>query len=170
MRLNSGNNIDEYRYTSNSDSDRQKRREPVEVSSRSAKMLKKAFYDENNMMGRDSLFYILKKQYPKTHPTEDEIETWLKRQEVQQIYGATRKGGGSDRFYPTKPWANISIDLIDFSKKVGPGNMKCMLVVIDNFSRFMMTRPMVNKTAAITARHLESMLERQSGILTRARR
>ena len=50
--------------SSNSDSDRQKRREPVEVSSRSAKMLKKAFYDENNMMGRDSLFYILKKQYP----------------------------------------------------------------------------------------------------------
>ena len=43
-------------------------------------MLKKAFYDENNMMGRDSLFYILKRQYPKTHPTEDEIETWLKRQ------------------------------------------------------------------------------------------
>ena len=83
--------------SSNSDSDRQKRREPVEVSSRSAKMLKKAFYDENNMMGRDSLFYILKKQYPKTHPTEDEIETWLKRQEVQQIYGATRKGGSSDR-------------------------------------------------------------------------
>ena len=145
--------------SSNSDSDRQKRREPVEVSSRSAKMLKKAFYDENNMMGRDSLFYILKKQYPKTHPTEDEIETWLKRQEVQQIYGATRKGGSSDRFYPTKPWANISIDLIDFSKKVGPGNMKHMLVVIDNFSRFMMTRPMVNKTAAITARHLESILD-----------
>ena len=105
---------------SSSNSDRQKRREPVEVSSRSAKMLKKAFYDENNMMGRDSLFYILKKQCPKTHPTEDEIETWLKRQEVQQIYGATRKGGSSDRFYPTKPWANISIDLIDFSNKVGP--------------------------------------------------
>jgi len=156
--------------SSNSDSDRQKRREPVEVSSRSAKMLKKAFYDENNMMGRDSLFYILKKQYPKTHPTEDEIETWLKRQEVQQIYGATRKGGSSDRFYPTKPWANISIDLIDFSNKVGPGNMKYILVVIDNFSRFMMTRPMVNKTAAITARHLESILDEIKQDLTRAKR
>ena len=67
----------------------------MEVSSRSAKMLKKAFYDENNMMGRDSLFYILKKQYPKTHPTEDEIETWLKRQEVQQIlcYSASEGWG-----------------------------------------------------------------------------
>ena len=71
--------------SSNSDSDRQKRREPVEVSSRSAKMLKKAFYDENNMMGRDSLFYILKKQYPKTHPTEDEIETWLKRRRCSRF-------------------------------------------------------------------------------------
>ena len=107
----------------------------MEVSSRSAKMLKKAFYGENNIMGRDSLFYILKKQCPKTHPTEDEIETWLKRQEVQQIYGATRKGGSSDRFYPTEPWANISIDLIDFSNKVGPGNMKYILVVIDNFAQ-----------------------------------
>ena len=37
--------------------------------------------------------------------------------------------------------------------------MKCTLVVIDNFSRFMMTRPMVNKTAAVTARHLESILD-----------
>lgn len=102
--------------SSNSDSDRQKRREPVEVSSRSAKMLKKAFYDDNNMMGRDSLFYILPKQaVPPDPPDQDEIETWLKRQEVHQIYGATRKGGSSDRFYPTKPWANISIDLIDFS-------------------------------------------------------
>ena len=55
--------------SSNSDSDRQKRREPVEVSSRSAKMLKKAFYDENNMMGRDSLFYILKRQYCTPRPT-----------------------------------------------------------------------------------------------------
>ena len=37
--------------------------------------------------------------------------------------------------------------------------MKYILVVIDNFSRFMMTRPMVNKSAAITARHLESTLD-----------
>ena len=71
--------------------------------------------------------YILKKQYPKTHPTENEIETWLKRQEVHHIsaYCVTRKGGSSndrfsDRFYPTKPRANISIDLIDVSKTVGP--------------------------------------------------
>ena len=70
--------------------------------------IRKAYYDEGNLFGRDALFHLLKKKYPKSHPSKNEIEAWLGKQELQQLHKQTRKGGATDRFRPSKPWDNIS--------------------------------------------------------------
>jgi len=121
--------------------------------------IRKAYYDEGNLFGRDALFHLLKKKYPKSHPSKNEIEAWLGKQELQQLHKQTRKGGATDRFRPSKPWDNISMDLIDYSGRSAPNGKKYILVVVDNFSRFVLVRPMLNKEAKTTARHLTSILD-----------
>ena len=118
----------------------------------------KAYYEEGNFFGRDALFHLLKKTYPRSHPSKNEIEAWLANQELQQIHKQTRRGGATDRFRPSRPWNNISMDLIDYSGRSAPNANKYILVVIDNFSRFVIVRPMLNKTAKTTARLLEQIL------------
>ena len=100
--------------------------------------IRKACYDEGNLFGRDALFHLLKKKYPKSHPSKNEIEAWLGKQELQQLHKQTRKGGATDRFRPSKPWDNISMDLIDYSGRSAPNGKKYILVVVDNFSRFVL--------------------------------
>lgn len=63
----------------------------------------------------------------------------------------------SDR--PFKPWQNISMDLIDFSQNALPQAPKYILVVVDNYSRYMFAKTMVNKTAETTAKNLEKILD-----------
>ena len=109
--------------------------------------IRKACYDEGNLFGRDALFHLLKKKHPKSHPSKNEIEAWLGKQELQQLHKQTRKGGATDRFRPSKPWDNISMDLIDYSGRSAPNGKKYILVVVDNFSRFALVRPMLNKEA-----------------------
>ena len=121
--------------------------------------IRKAYYDEGNLFGRDALFHLLKKKHPKSHPSKNEIEAWLGKQELQQLHKQTRKGGATDRFRPSKPWDNISMDLIDYSGRSAPNGKKYILVVVDNFSRFVLARPMLNKEAKTTARHLTSILD-----------
>ena len=122
------------------------------------KILQKVYYTEGNFIGRDALLYLLKKRMPSNHPSSRQIQAWLKKQELQQLYQGTRSGGGTDRFRPMKPWQNISMDLIDYSQNAAPNAKKYVLVVIDNFSRFMIARPMLDKTSKTTERHLRDIL------------
>lgn len=122
------------------------------------KIMQRIYYQEQNFLGRDSLFHIVKQRF-KPHPSIRQINAWLKKQELQQLFQGTRSGGGTDRFRPMKPWQNISIDLIDFSQNAAPNAQKYILVCIDNFSRYMYTRTMVNKEAATTAKKLEEILD-----------
>ena len=85
---------------------------------------------------------------------------WLKQQKIAQLYAQTRKGGVTDTFKPTKPWYQMSMDLIDFTNKPGRSGMRYILVVIDNFSRYMMTLALTDKTAAKTAVGLRKVLDK----------
>ena len=51
------------------------------------------------------------------------------------------------------------MDLIDYSGRSAPNGKKYILVVVDNFSRFVLVRPMLNKEAKTTAPHLTSILD-----------
>ena len=131
-----------------------------EVSAKSQKTLKTYYYDKGFTYGRDGLFELLKKKQPKSHPSKEEIELWLKQQKIAQLYAQTRKGGVTDTFKPTKPWCQMSMDLIDFTNKPGRSGMRYILVVIDNFSRYMMTVALTDKTAAKTAVGLRKVLDK----------
>ena len=91
-----------------------------EVSNKSQKTLKTYYYEKGFTYGRDGM---LKKQ-PKSHPSKEEIELWLKQQKIAQLYAQTRKGGVAGTFKPTKPWYQMSMDLIDFTNKPGRSGMR----------------------------------------------
>ncbi len=62
--------------------------------------IRKAYYDEGNLFGRDALFHLLKKKYPKSHPSKNEIEAWLGKQELQQYTNKLEKVGQPTGFVP----------------------------------------------------------------------
>ena len=133
--------------------------EEVKIKRRSEQLLKTYYYTKGYTFGRDGLFHSLQKAYPKTHPTKEEIAAWLKNQKLAQLYAQTRKGGTTNRFHPTTPWQSISFDLIDFVNKPAKG-YAYILVMIDNFSRYMVTEPMKNKTAKVTAVAFRAIIDR----------
>lgn len=130
------------------------------VSPRSEKTLNTYYYEKGFTYGRDGLFELLKKKQPKSHPSKEEIELWLKQQKIAQLYAQTRKGGVTDAFRPTKPWYQLSMDLIDFTNKPGRSGMRYILVVLDNFSRYMVAVPLTDKTATKTAVGLRKVLDK----------
>ena len=77
-----------------------------EVSAKSQKTLKTYYYEKGFSYGRDGLFELLKKKQPKSHPSKEEIELWLKQQKIAQLYAQTRNGGVTDTFKP--PSTNAS--------------------------------------------------------------
>ena len=119
--------------------------------------LKKVYYSEGNLVGRDLLFDLMKRKYPKSHPSVDFISEWLKAQETNQVFLPTRKSRSTDRFKPTNPWENCSMDLIDYSGQRAKG-MAYVLVFVDNFSRFMLAVAMKDKTAITTSKALDTIL------------
>lgn len=119
--------------------------------------LKKVYYSEGNFVGRDLLFDLMKRRYPKSHPSVDFISEWLKAQETNQVFLPTRKSRTTDRFKPTNPWENCSMDLIDYSGQRAKG-MAYVLVFVDNFSRFMLAVAMKDKSAITTSKALATIL------------
>lgn len=130
-----------------------------EISKASEALLKKVYYDEGMTMGRDALFHYMTKKYPKTHPSKNEIEAWLNKQRLQQEFAQTRKGGMTDRFKAIRPWYHTSVDLIDFQNKPAPGNYRYVVVLIDNFSRYVYTEKITEKTPRAVKTALEKILK-----------
>ena len=130
------------------------------VSPRSEKTLNTYYYENGFTYSRDGLFELLKKKQPKSHPSKEEIELWLKQQKIAQLYAQTRKGGVTDAFRPTKPWCQLLMGLTDFTNKPGRSGMRCILVVLDNFSRYMVAVPLTDKTATKTAVGLRKVLDK----------
>ncbi len=112
-------------------------------------MLKDIYYKQGKPYGRNALFNEAKKQFGKKAPTEDFVTEWLKNQEIQQLYSATRKGGSVDRFIATRPWQEVSADLIDFTNRPAR-QYRYILVLIDNFSRYMYALPITSKKSKPT--------------------
>lgn len=133
--------------------------EDIVITKRDTAQLRKAYYEDHMTVGRDPMFYYLAKKYPDGHPTKRACGKWLKNQELQQLYARTRKGGLADHFIPTKPWQSVSVDLIDFNNKP-VRNYRYILVVVDNFSRYMYTEPLVGKSSPPCAKGMRKILKR----------
>ena len=120
--------------------------------------LSKLYYEEGYTLGRDAIYSVLKKEYKKP-PSKKDISEWLSKQKLNQVYAQTRKGGSVQSFKPTKPFESLSADLIDFTNKPAQ-QFRYILVVIDNFSRYMYVEAMTGKTAKKTANAMSKILEK----------
>ena len=106
--------------------------------------------------GRDALYYNLRTTYKNDVPTLRQVNTWLSKVEVQQLYRPQRASANAQSFTPVAPWKAVAFDLIDFSKKVPYGfilNFICM------FSARMFTRALGDKKGITVAKALESILQ-----------
>ena len=118
------------------------------------------------MLGRDRLYEHMVQTYyinigwngtPNMLDSRDLVEEWLRYQHVNTIHQRQRKPKSIDHFSPARPLHSISIDLIDYTKNgssyTNPADgrssiYKYMLIIIDNYSRYMWAFPLGIKEAS----------------------
>lgn len=132
----------------------------VPITKEHEDLLAEYYYRDGYTFGRDGLFELVKNKNSNDHPTRRQIAEWLSRQKIQQLFTSIDHGGTANRFVPTTPWQNTSIDLIDYTNN-SYGMMRYIIVWIDNFSRFMYATPVPNKEATTIAKSFMETLKRQ---------
>jgi len=132
-------------------------------------VISQEYYSDGHVLGRDKLYQHMINEYNvgfqwagtlNEFDSRDDIAEWLKYQHVNTIHTRQRKTK-TRGFLPVFPFHSISIDLIDYSKngsvyQNANGQYVVyfyILVIIDNYSRFMWTIPMERKNAHVTAFH-----------------
>ena len=128
------------------------------LSDNHEKLLQTYYYDKGYTIGRDNLYKIIVKENPTNHPTRREVMAWLKEQELHQLYRGAKKSAGISSFRPIKPLNSLSADLIDFTNKKAM-NYGYILVIVDNFSRFMWARAITRKQPSKVAPKMEDVLD-----------
>ena len=121
------------------------------------------YYFKGFVLGRDRLYEHMVQTYninfgwggtPNMFDSRDQVEEWLRYQHVNTIHQRQRKPKSIDHFRPVRPLHSISIDLIDYTKNgssyTNPADgrisiYKYILIIIDNYSRYMWAFPLENK-------------------------
>ena len=133
--------------------------EDLTIPEESARLLSKEFYEEGYTFGRDALWHHMKSKYGVDRaPSRRDTMKWLKKQKLAQEFQQQKKGGTTNYFVPTAPFRSLSLDLIDFNFR-GVNKNRYILVVIDNFSRFMFTKPLKSKETSATKKALTEVFE-----------
>eukprot|EP01046_Picozoa_sp_COSAG06_P009457 COSAG06_NODE_495_length_15047_cov_11.349478_1_plen_465_part_00 len=132
---------------------------PVPLTPTQEKMISSLYYKQGYTLGRTNLFEVLQAKHKTEAPSERQVGRWLKDQKLNQLFQPTRRSGAVQSFKPTKPFYGMSADLIDFTNKQAM-QYRYILVVIDNFSRFMFTEAMTSKEASKTAKAMEKILDK----------
>jgi hypothetical protein len=58
---------------------------PPLITREKLNLLNKEFYGNNNIMGRDRLFNLLRKNYGEEAPSRRQIASWLKRDDIKEL-------------------------------------------------------------------------------------
>ena len=118
---------------------------PLEIPDKVSDELKRLFYEEGFTIGRDQLWDLIQEKLPDQKVPRAMVADWLERQELYQLYRKTRKSRGVSSFKMTTPFQRMSVDLIDYSNKPSQGNFRYVFVLIDNYSRYLIARPIKQK-------------------------
>ena len=132
---------------------------PVPLTPTQENMISKLYYQDGYTLGRTNLFEVLKAKHKTTGPSERHVGRWLKDQKLNQLFQPTRRSGAVQSFKPTRPFYGMSADLIDFTNKQAM-QYRYILVVMDNFSRYMFTEAMTSKEASKTAKAMGKILDK----------
>ena len=132
---------------------------PTEVKNK----LQQLYYYDGFTLGRDALWEVIKQKMPEVHKKRPIrrvfVEKWLDGQEIEQLFKKTRISKGISAFHPTKPFQDMSVDLIDFTNKQGQNQMKYIFVFIGSFSRYMWALPIRFKTSEACGKAMESIFQ-----------
>jgi hypothetical protein len=127
------------------------------------KLLEELYYKEGFKVGRDKLYdELVERQQdlfeksPDKFPSRRDVMKWMKSQEIYQRFKGAKKSSGISSFKPIKPLHSLSADLIDFTNQPAK-NFRYILVVLDNFSRYVWVRAITNKTPEKTGPAMKSI-------------
>jgi hypothetical protein len=128
-------------------------------------LLEDLYYKDGFKVGRDKLYDELVTKHeklfeksPEKFPSRRDVMVWLKDQEIHQRFRGAKKSSGISSFRPIKPLHSLSADLIDFTNKPAK-NYRYILVVVDNFSRYMWALPITSKKPEATAPAMKRVLD-----------
>ena len=138
------------------------------LTKRNVRRLQLLYYEEGYTLGRDVLYDEMRERYNKKNdetgvdeydgPTKSEIMAWLKHQKLHQLFLATRRRDDVQSFKPFRALHSLSADLIDFTNK--PAMIyRYILVVVDNFSRYMWAKAITSKKNTTVATAMRDILD-----------
>lgn len=108
--------------------------------------LKDLYFTKKNFVGRDKLFYLVRKTLGNTDISRRYIAGWLAKQEVNQLYTQRKKATTIRPIITKRVGAMLQMDLIDMSKQPSEEGFKYILNVIDTFSRRVWLQGIETKT------------------------
>ena len=132
---------------------------PLEIPEKVSEALTKLFYEDGFTVGRDQLWDLIQEELPDEKVPRSMVADWLERQELYQLYRKTRKSRGVSRFKMTSPFQRMSVDLIDYSNKPSQGNFRYAFVLLDNYSRYLFTKPIKTKKPESTSKAMQEIID-----------
>jgi transposase InsO family protein len=116
------------------------------LSTNHLKILNDEFYKNHNYFGRDKSFNLLRDKYgDEISPSRRQIASWLKQQEINQLYHPSKGKPKEIKSSMTTPGKILGMDLVDVQKFQVRG-YKYLLNAIDMSSRYLYSVALKNKT------------------------
>ena len=116
------------------------------LSTNHLKILNDEFYKNHNYFGRDKSFNLLRDKYgDEISPSRRQIASWLKQQEINQLYHPSKGKPKEIKSSMTTPGKILGMDLVDVQKFQVRG-YKYLLNAIDICSRYLYSVALKNKT------------------------
>jgi hypothetical protein len=127
------------------------------LNKKQEEILKKVYYEDKFLFGRDKLFAHLRDNYPEYKVSKRQVMVWLKNQEVYQINYTPPLNTSIKRFNASTP-GYIQIDLIDMSNNPEKGFF-WILTAVDIFSKKAVALPLKQKSQASTVKVMDKLLD-----------
>lgn len=121
------------------------------------KLLNQVYFKDGVMFGRDRLYDYLRREYSDYNITRNQVATWLKNQNVNQLFKATRQTKVVQPTILSDNFKQMGVDLADMQLQEIRG-YKYILVCVDMFSKKVWAEPVKNKEASTIAIAMETLL------------
>jgi len=134
---------------------------PFPLTNEQKDVLRKAYDHFHGGVGRDALFHYIRDFLPQHKITQRQVNAWLKLDEEHQRSLPQRAGLKDKHLMPVmhcKPFDSFQIDLIDFTNTPGEQGKKYIMMIVDEYSRYLWAYPITEKSTKKTDMVLEHLL------------